>query len=361
MSTITITNPVDMHLHVRQDALMHTIIPPSIQQFTGALIMPNTNPPIFTLEQVLQYRKQITDQIPPNQNFTPYMTVYFRAYTHAELAALKPHITAIKLYPHGMTTGAEHGVFLHGFTKKYGETLAAMQALDIPLCVHGESGGFGVSGHPSPDQSPSTRETWNGFVLDKEANFLPIYDEICPRYPKLRVIMEHITTKASCAYLERYPNLYATITLHHLFITLNDVIDDRLDAHMYCKPVAKRPEDRAALIHLATSAHPKVMLGSDSAPHTESAKCFRGCAGIYTAPVLLPLLAELFEQHGCLANLQAFVGDNAQRIYGLQFTTDPPKKIRLEKKQWIIPEYVEHVGERIYIFRGGHTCEWTLI
>jgi dihydroorotase len=208
-----------------------------------------------------------------------------------------------------------------------------MEELGIPLCVHGES---------------------EGFVMDREAEFIPIYEALAKRYPKLKIIMEHITTKAAVEALERFENLYATITLHHLYITLDDVAGGLLRPHLFCKPIAKRPEDRMALRRVAFSAHPKVMFGSDSAPHPRHAKEAPGCAaGVYTAPVALPALARLFEEAGVLENLQAFISDNAQRIYGI---TPPAKKVRLVREPWEVPGCY---GEVVPMF-GGETLEWRI-
>ncbi len=166
-----------------------------------------------------------------------------------------------------------------------------MSTLGIPLCVHGET---------------------DGFVMDREAEFMSIYELLAKNFPKLKIIMEHITTKAAVDMLDKYENLYATITVHHLIITLDDVAGGMLKPHLFCKPIAKRPEDREALLKVALEAHPKVMFGSDSAPHPQHKKESCGCAaGVFTAPIALQLLCDVFEKHGKLENLQAFVSDNA--------------------------------------------------
>jgi dihydroorotase len=175
----------------------------------------------------------------------------------------------------------------------------------------------------------------NGFVMDREAEFVSIYERLATAFPKLTIIMEHITTKESVAVLDRFENLYATITVHHLLITLDDVAGGMLQPHLFCKPIAKRPEDRDALLRVALSAHPKVMFGSDSAPHPRHAKEACGCAaGVFTAPIALQLLAELFEKQDALDKLQAFVSDNAQKIYNINV---PSKTVTLEKKSFTVP------------------------
>jgi dihydroorotase len=172
--------------------------------------------------------------------------------------------------------------------------------------------------------------------MDREAEFVSIYEMLATNFPKLKIIMEHITTKESVEALDRFDNLYATITLHHLLITLDDVAGGMLQPHLFCKPIAKRPEDRDALRKVALSAHPKVMFGSDSAPHPQHAKESCGCAaGVFTAPIALQVLTELFVEHSTVEKLQAFVSGNAQKIYNnLQI---PKKTITLEKKAFTVP------------------------
>jgi dihydroorotase len=243
------------------------------------------------------------------------MTLFFNPnYTKEFLASVKDEITAVKLYPAGITTNSEGGV--SGFdVEELRPALEALSDLNIPLCVHGET---------------------NGFVMDREAEFVTIYEKLATAFPKLKIIMEHITTKESVAALDQFENLYATITIHHLLITLDDVAGGMLKPHLFCKPIAKRPEDRDALLNVALKAHPKVMFGSDSAPHPKHAKEACGCAaGVFTAPIALQLLAELFEKHhASIENLQNFVSNNAQKIYGV---TPLQKTVVLEKKPFIVP------------------------
>jgi len=306
--------PLDMHLHLRDEDMLNNIAKASAKTFSGAIIMPNLVPPVSTKEEVIAYKKRILSAI-GNENFTPYMTLFFKpSYDKAFLESIKDEISAIKLYPAGITTNSEGGV--SGFdVEELRPALDAMSELNIPLCVHGET---------------------NGFVMDREAEFERIYERFASAYPKLKIIMEHITTKESVAALEKHKNLYATITVHHLLITLDDVAGGMLQPHLFCKPIAKRPEDRDALVKVALSAHPKVMFGSDSAPHPKHAKEACGCAaGVFTSPIALQLLAELFENNGAsVENLQAFISGNAQSIYGV---TPLTKTVTLEKKPFMVP------------------------
>jgi len=276
--------------------------------------MPNLVPPVSTKEEVIAYKERIMKAI-GDEKFTPYMTLFFKpSYDKTFLESVRDDITALKLYPAGITTNSEGGV--SGFdVEELRPALSAMSDLNIPLCVHGET---------------------NGFVMDREAEFVSIYEKLASAFPKLKIIMEHITTKESVAALEKHENLYATITIHHLLITLDDVAGGMLQPHLFCKPIAKRPEDRKALLKVALLAHPKVMFGSDSAPHPKHAKEACGCAaGVFTAPIALQLLTELFENNDApLENLQAFISGNAQKIYGV---IPLAKKVTLEKKSFTVP------------------------
>jgi len=287
--------------------------------------MPNLVPPVRTKEMVRSYKSRIKEAI-GEEVFEPYMTLFFHTdYSYEFLSEIKDEILAIKLYPAGITTNSEGGVDNFSL-ERLAPVLEAMSELGIALCVHGET---------------------NGFVMDREAEFIPIYERIAKRFPDLTIVMEHITTKEAVDALMRFENLYATITLHHLYITLDDVAGGLLRPHLFCKPIAKRPEDRMALRKVAFMAHEKVMFGSDSAPHPRDKKEAPGCAaGIFTAPIALPALAQIFEEAGVLENLQKFVSDNAQQIYGIE----PSKKeVRLIKEPFEVPE---SYGDVVPMFAG---------
>ena len=311
---VVLDAPLDMHLHLRDGEMLENIAKGSAHTFSGAIIMPNLVPPVSSKEEIIAYKERIMHAI-GDEKFTPYMTLFFKtSYDKAFLESVRDEITAIKLYPAGITTHSEGGV--SGFdVEELRPALSAMSELNIPLCVHGET---------------------NGFVMDREAEFVSIYEKLASAFPKLKIIMEHITTKESVEALDKFDNLYATITVHHLLITLDDVAGGMLQPHLFCKPIAKRPEDREALQKVALSAHPKVMFGSDSAPHPKHAKEACGCAaGVFTAPIALQLLTELFENNNApLENLQAFISGNAQNIYGV---TPLSKKVTLEKKSFKVP------------------------
>lgn len=323
---ITINQPLDMHLHLRDGTMLKTVAPLSSSTFSGAIIMPNLVPPITNKEELIAYKSRIIEAI-GNDTFTPYMTLFFKpTYTKAFLESMKNDLTSIKLYPAGITTNSEGG--LSGFdVDVLRPTLNAMSELEIPLSIHGET---------------------NGFVMDREAEFVSIYEMLATNFPKLKIIMEHITTKESVEALDKFENLYATITLHHLLITLDDVAGGMLQPHLFCKPIAKRPEDREALRKVAFQGHPKVMFGSDSAPHPQHAKEACGCAaGVFTAPISLQVLTELFVENSTVKKLQAFVSGNAKAIYKNIEVAN--KTVVLEKKPFTVPA---KYGEVVPMYAG---------
>lgn len=323
-SEITLQSPLDMHIHFREGAMLDLVAPLSAATFAAGIIMPNLVPPVADAERLEWYRGEVQRAV-DQHIFEPYMALFFRSYTEAELATLKDRIIGIKLYPAGVTTNSEGGV---ESVREAEATMAIMQEMGIPLLVHGEA----------PD----------GFVMDRESDFLPTYDELAQKFPRLKIVMEHITTRAAVERLDRYENLHATVTLQHLLITLDDVAGGLLNPHLFCKPIAKRPEDRDALLNAALAVHPKLMFGSDSAPHPIDKKECCGCAaGVFTAPVALAMLAELFAAHDALDKLQAFVSDNAQRIYGV---TPPKKEVRLVQEPSAVPE---RYGDVVPIRAGG--------
>ena len=335
MKTITIKSPFDMHLHLRDDNMMKLVAPLSSKNFAGAIIMPNLVPPVDTKEAVIAYKKRIQEAT-KGDDFELFMTLFFKPYTKEFLKDVKDEISAIKLYPAGITTNSEGGVETID-TVALAPTLNAMAELNIPLCIHGET---------------------NGFVMDRESEFMSVYESLAKAFPTLKIIMEHITTKDAVELVQKYDNLYATITIQHLMITLDDVAGGMLAPHLFCKPIAKRPEDKEALQQLALSGNPKVMFGSDSAPHPKHKKENCGCAaGVFTAPIALQILAQLFEENNKLDNLQAFISDNACKIYNMK---PKSKDITLVKEEFIVPEAYEGFGEKVVPMYFGQKLSWSV-
>jgi dihydroorotase len=216
---------------------------------------------------------------------------------------------------------------------RIGPTVALLEELDIPLLVHGET---------------------SGFVMDREREFLAVYQWLAETFPRLRLVMEHITTAEAVEFLDRTPNVAATVTLHHLMITLDDVAGGLLQPDLFCKPIAKTPRDREALRQAVLGGHPRLLFGSDSAPHPRHKKECCGCAaGVFSAPVALPALAELFEEAGCLERLGDFVSANARRFYRI---APAAKTVVLRRAPWQVHELCGTVRP----FLAGQTLGWSI-
>ncbi len=333
MNELTLNSPLDMHLHLRDEEMLKLVTPLTAETFAGAVIMPNLVPPVDSLRALEEYRYRITEA-QGDHVFNPYMTAFFRNYTEDELADLKYEMLGIKLYPAGATTNSEAGVKAIDAVEP---TFKMMEEMGIPLMVHGET---------------------HGFVMDREKEFLESYEYLAKKFPKLQITMEHITTADAVELLGRYENLRATVTLQHLIITLDDVAGGMLNPHLFCKPIAKRPEDREALLQAALDAHPSLMFGSDSAPHPLSKKECCGCAaGVFTAPLAIARLAQLFDAHGKLGNLQAFISDNAQRLYRI---TPPEKKVVVRKQAFEVPAAYQGHGQHVVPMHAGEILDWAV-
>ncbi len=306
MDQIILPRPDDWHLHLRDGAMLRAVTPESARHFARAIIMPNLVPPVVTGAQAAAYRDRIMSAVPEGTGFAPLMTLYLTEDTDADdLAAAHAQglITAVKLYPAGATTNSASGV--QDFDKVR-PVLERMAEIGCPLCVHGEVVDADVD------------------IFDREAVFIDkVLDPLRRATPALRVVMEHITTSQGVAYAkEGGDTLGATITTHHLVINRNAILVGGIKPHYYCLPVAKREEHRLALRAAATSGDPSFFLGTDSAPHLDPAKesaC--GCAGCFTAPNTLSILAEVFDQDGALDKLSRFASENGPAFYGLPVNT----------------------------------------
>lgn len=331
---ITIRRPDDFHIHLRQGEALEQYAKDAAKCFARAMVMPNTLPPIVSAEDVWEYKKRIMNAT-EGLDFQPLMT--FKVLPEidpSEVAKMKEAgVIAGKLYPRGATTNAEDGVER---MDDLFPLLEAMEKEEIVLSIHGED--------------PAA------FSLDREYAFLPAVERVLERFDRLRVVLEHVTDARTLAFVEAGPDrLAATITVHHLFLSLDDVIGGFLQPHHFCKPVAKRPEDRTALRRAALSGSPRFFLGTDSAPHPIEAKeCAEGCAGVYTAPVAMPLLAEFFEKEGgpeWVALLEAFSSHFGAEFYGLPLNHG---EIELHRESWEVPNRYGAVVP----FRAGWELPW---
>ncbi|MEL7098990.1 MAG: dihydroorotase [Pseudomonadota bacterium] len=305
--TLTIRRPDDWHLHLRDGAMLEAVLPHTARHFARAIIMPNLVPPVVTGRDAAAYKARIMAALPEGMRFQPLMTLYLTEDTDPDdvaAAHASGLINAVKLYPAGATTNSASGV--RDFDKVRG-VLEKMAEIGLPLCVHGEVTDADID------------------IFDREAVFIDrILDPIRRATPGLRVVMEHITTRDAVDYAAAQDDsLGATITTHHLVINRNHILAGGIRPHYYCLPVAKREEHRLALRAAATSGSRRFFLGTDSAPHTDPAKlqpC--GCAGCFTAPNTMSILAQVFEEDGALDKLEAFTSLNGPAFYGLSPNED---------------------------------------
>ena len=340
--TLTLTRPDDWHLHVRDGAALHTVVPHTAAQFGRAIIMPNLKPPVTTAAQATAYADRIRAAVPAGMSFEPLMTLYLTDNLPAdEIARAKDAgVVACKLYPAGATTNSDAGVT--DMRKTY-KTLEAMQQAGMLLLVHGEV--------TSPDID----------LFDREAVFIEQQLEPLRKdFPGLKIVMEHITTKEAAQYVaEADANLGATITAHHLLYNRNAIFTGGIRPHYYCLPVLKRETHRQALVAAATGGNSKFFLGTDSAPHPAHLKEHAtGCAGCYTAHAAIEMYAEAFEAAGALDKLEAFASFNGADFYGLPRNTGT---ITLRKQSWTPPESFAFGEAELKPLRSGEALPWQLV
>ncbi|KAJ8086303.1 dihydroorotase [Marasmius tenuissimus] len=347
---ISIPSPADFHVHLRQGTLSE-LVTPHVRQggFQLAYIMPNLKPPITTTEQALAYKESLR-KIDPNVEYL--MTLYLSpSLTPEEIRkAAKAGIVGVKSYPRGVTTNSDGGIESY---ETYYPIFEAMQENDMVLNLHGEI--------------PSDAEK-NIHIINAEPSFLPHLLKLHEAFPKLRIVLEHATTRAAVEAVKSCgPTVACTITAHHLFLTVDDWAGQSFN---YCKPVAKFPDDREALRAVIKEGHPRFFLGSDSAPHPSHAKSTstpdQGCAaGVYTSPVLLPLVAHVLESYGALDRLEDFVSTFGRRFYKRELTGETSaKKVTLKQ----VPEGFKIQGsygiaseENVVPFWAGKDIKWKIM
>ncbi|MFI3178705.1 MAG: dihydroorotase [Methylococcaceae bacterium] len=342
MKTLTITRPDDWHIHVRNGAILKTVLPHTARQFARAIIMPNLKPPVTTVAGALVYRKEILQAVPAGIDFTPLMTLYLTAATkisEIQKAAESDHVYAFKLYPAGATTNSDSGVAdIHAIYP----LLAEFEKLDIPLLVHGE-----------------TTDT-DCDIFDRERVFIDTsLTDITKNFPNLRIVLEHVTTSEAVQFvIASGNNIAATITPQHLLYNRNALLAGGIRPHYYCLPIIKREKHRLALVKAATSGNPKFFLGTDSAPHITSLKetsC--GCAGCYSAYAALELYAEIFERADALNKLEGFASFFGADFYRLPRNSDT---VTLEKTTWSIPLFYGENDNTVTPLKAGEELSWKM-
>jgi dihydroorotase len=336
IQTLTIRKPDDWHVHLRDGAMLDRVAPYTARQFARAIVMPNTVPPITTVEAAVGYRDRIVAAT-GGGGFTPLMTCYLTDDTSPDEVArgFEDRVwLAAKLYPAGATTNSASGVT---DIRRIHPVLERMERIGMILCVHGE-----VT-DPQVD------------VFDREAVFIErVLEPVTRDFPELKIVLEHITTGDAVDFVHGRAKVGATVTPQHLIINRNALFAGGLRPHFYCLPVAKREKHRLAVREAATSGWPNVFLGTDSAPHAREAKesaC--GCAGIFNAPFALECYAAVFEEEGALDRFEAFTSENGARFYGLPLNEGT---ITLERAEVAVPEEIAGMVP----FQAGETLRWKL-
>ncbi|NDP58075.1 MAG: dihydroorotase [Oxalobacteraceae bacterium] len=340
--TITITRPDDWHLHLRDGAMMASVLPHTARQFGRAIVMPNLKPPVTLTSQAVAYRERIVAALPAGMTFEPLMTLYLTDNTAPDeirRARDSGIVHGVKLYPAGATTNSDAGV--SDLTKCY-KTLEVMQEVGLPLLLHGE-----VT-DPAID------------LFDREAVFIDrVLMPLRAAMPALKIVFEHITTSEAAAYVsESAGPIAATITAHHLLYNRNEIFKGGIRPHYYCLPVLKREQHRLALLKAATSGNPRFFLGTDSAPHPKGLKehaC--GCAGCYTALHAMELYTQAFDSAGALDQLEQFASFNGPDFYQLPRNAGT---ITLQRKEWSMPAELAVGDTTVVPLNAGESLPWKM-
>jgi len=321
--------PDDFHIHLRQGLDLANYARSAGQQFGRILAMPNTEPPINSAESVKRYKEEILAAA-PNLDVLPTFKLN-KNYAEQELSEMRKNgAVAAKYYPLGVTTNSQDGV---SKIEDMYPAIELMEKLDLVLCLHGEEPG--------------------AFCLDREREFLKHLEKLCRKFPKLRIVLEHVSSAEAVECVKNLPqNVAATVTVHHLILTLNDIVGDSLRPQNFCKPLPKLPRDREAVRSAVFSGNRKFFLGTDSAPHAlEKKECLCGAAGVYSAPVAIPILIEEFEKENKLDLLPSFIACFGADFYGIPRQT---KKVTYIEKEWQVPKIIDGAVP----LKAGEVLKW---
>lgn len=340
MKTLTINRPDDWHVHLRDGLALKDTVAATATHFTRALVMPNLRPALTTVESVLAYRDRILATLDPKSQFIPYMTLYLNESVkpcELEKISENPIILGAKLYPAGATTNSDQGT--KSLQAIY-PLLELMQHDDLVLQIHGE-------------------ETSGDIFYREEAFIENSLKPLTKNFPKLRIVLEHISTQAAVDFVKDSSDLVAaTITPHHLLYNRNDLLAGGIRPHYYCLPILKRESDQRALQAAAVSANPKFFAGTDSAPHARATKesaC--GCAGIYSAPFALAFYTQFFDEMNQLDKLNRFMSQFGAEFYQLPLTQS---EIQLVKSPQTVPDRLPLGIDEVIPMAAGEILQWSI-
>ena len=346
MDEIIIRRPDDWHVHLRDGAMLDAVLPFTARQFSRAIVMPNLAVPVTTAALAADYRRKILQALPDEkicEGFVPLMTCYLTDETSANDISqgyTDGVFAAAKLYPANATTNSAHGVTN---INELDAVFEGMQDIGMPLLVHGE-----VT-DPKVD------------IFDREAIYIErVLILLTKKFPKLKIVMEHVTTKDAVDFVRAHQNqVAATITAHHLMLNRNDIFQGGIHPHRYCLPIAKREVHQLALREAATSGDTCFFLGTDTAPHPLSDKeAACGCAGIFTAVNALELYTQVFDEENELEKLEGFASIHGSAFYGMDLNDD---HVTLVRENVRIPGSIPvSDGSSIRPFRAGQTLGWKL-
>jgi len=342
VTELVIRRPDDWHLHLRDGAALGAVLPFTAARFARAIVMPNLKPAVRTTADALAYRQRILAALPAAAAFEPLMTLYLTDTTppaEIERAKQSGRVLGCKLYPAGATTHSEDGVT---DVRRLESVLARMAELGMVLQVHGEV--------TDPDVD----------IFDREARYIErVLAPLIERHPQLRVVFEHITTRAAVDFvLGARAGVAATVTPQHLLMNRNALFAGGIRPHHYCAPVLKAEAERAALLAAVTRGSERFFLGTDSAPHARRAKeAACGCAGVFSAHAGIELYAEAFEAAGALHKLEGFASLHGADFYGLPRNT---QTLTLRREPWEVPPHYPFGDDQLVPLRAGERLSWRL-
>ena len=342
LNLINIKQPDDWHVHLREGEMLEAVLKYSSRINKRCIVMPNLEIPITNRNLGLNYLKKL-HSINKEQSFEPLLPCYLTDnldLNDFRIALEEDIFVGAKLYPNNATTNSSYGVTK---IEKIYPALELLQNLNKPLLIHGEKIKKGTD------------------IFDREKIFI---DEelvfIRKKFPELRIILEHVSSKYGADFINDNIKIAGTITLQHLMLTKKDVFfNDTINPHHFCMPVVKDENDLLALRKYACSGNDKFFIGTDSAPHHIDLKTtdLNTKPGIFSSPCSIELYTDIFDQEKSLKNLEKFSSINGPKFYNLPINDN---NIKLVKEPWILPEFSIYKNCKIKNFMGGKKINWKI-